>query len=72
MTPEDVWFPIFCDFCKPVISHPVYMVSHAADSGPAYDILNRADVFPAKISSESSLSKNRPAGLIARDRFFRD
>jgi len=46
MTPEDVWFPIFCDFCKPVIGHPVYTLSPCTspDSGPAYDILNRADV----------------------------
>jgi len=43
--PKDVWFSIFCDFYKPLIVHPVYMVSSCsfADFGPSYDILTLAD-----------------------------
>jgi len=38
---------IFCDFCKPIIVHPVYMVSSCSypDFGSSYDkILSLADV----------------------------
>jgi len=39
-------FSILCDFCEPVIIHPVYMIALCSflDSGPSYDILNLADV----------------------------
>jgi len=39
-------FSFFCDFCKPLIVHPVYLVSlySSSDSGSSYDILDLADV----------------------------
>jgi len=42
----DVWFSISCDFCQPVMVHPVYIVSPclSSDSGPSYVILTLADV----------------------------
>jgi hypothetical protein len=40
---------IFCDFCKPVISYPVYIASPClpSDSGPFYilNLVDLADVF---------------------------
>jgi len=36
-----VWFPIFCDFCKPVV---ILFTCLPFDSGPSCDILNLADV----------------------------
>jgi len=41
-----IWFPIFCDFCQPVIIHPVYMISpySSPNSDSSYDISNFADV----------------------------
>jgi len=43
---DDVWFPIFCGFRKPVIIHSVYMASSCSspDSGSSYDVLNLTDV----------------------------
>jgi len=48
-------------FCKPVVVHPVHMVSPCSspDSGPFYDILNLAnvaDVFIADSISQSIAS----------------
>jgi len=56
--PANVWFPIFCNFCKPVIvisclHDPSMPVSF--DFGPFYDMLNLANVanpIPQSIASE--------------------
>jgi len=53
---RDIWFFISCDFCQPVISHPVYMVSSCSppDSDPSLrDILNLADVANVFVAMSS-------------------
>jgi len=51
-------FSIFCDSCKPIIIHPVYMVSPCSspDFSSFYDILTFADV--ADIFVENSIPQN--------------
>jgi len=44
---------ILCDFCKPVIVHPVYTDSSCSspDSGPSYDILDLADIADVLVAN---------------------
>jgi len=36
-----IWFPIFCDFCKPIV---ILFTCLSSDPGPSCDILNLVDI----------------------------
>jgi len=39
--PRDVWFPIFCDFCKPVIIHLVHLLFMFSSWSPDFILWSR-------------------------------